>query len=56
MVLELRCFEDISTKDDSGNESINESKSNKGVCRTAPATWGLLKIYGFVTGGSQELI
>ena len=42
-VWELWCSEDISTKDDPLNELINELMNYKGVCRTAPATPGLLK-------------
>ena len=37
-VQDLRCFEEIFTKDDSLNESMN----NKGVCKTGLATLGLL--------------
>ena len=45
VVWEWRCFEDIFTKDELPNEWINELINYKGVCRTAPATPGLLKIY-----------
>ena len=38
MVQDLWCFEDLEEKDDSINQSITDG----GVCRTAPATPGLL--------------
>ena len=38
MVLEFRFFEDLEEKDDSVTQLI----SGEGVCRTAPATPGLL--------------
>ena len=40
MVWDLWCFEDLEEKD----ESISELISDRGVCRTAPATLGLLKM------------
>ena len=38
-------FEDLEEKDDWINESMNELINDEGVCRTAPATQGLLKTY-----------
>ena len=40
MVWDLCCFEDLEEKDRSLDQLINDG----GVCRTAPATPGLLKI------------
>ena len=42
MVWDWRCLEDLEEKGDSLNQSI----SNRGACRTAPATPGLLKLDG----------
>ena len=42
MVWDRRCLEDSEQKDDSINQSINQSIIDKGVYRTAPATPGLL--------------
>ena len=43
-VWDKQCLEDSELKDD----SIDESVSNKGVYRTAPATPGLVNIIGMV--------
>ena len=40
MVWDLWCFEDLEEKD----ETINQLNYDGGVCRTAPATPGLLNI------------
>ena len=46
-VWEWRYFEDFEEKGDSPNQSVSESMNDKGVCRTAPATPGLLiTLYG----------
>ena len=39
------CFEIIVTKDDSVSVRINKLMSNKGVCRSALVTPGLLRTY-----------
>ena len=39
-----RRFEDFEEKDDWGTQFINQLINDKGVCRTAPATPGLLII------------
>ena len=41
---------------DSINQSINQSINYKGVCRTAPATPGLLKVLGFIQCGQVKEI
>ena len=49
LVLDWQCLEDIWTK-----ESVNESISHRGDCRTALATPGLLNInlvYGVIFSG-----
>ena len=43
---DLWCFEDLEEKDDWLTETIND----KGVCRTAPATPGLLKSNTLISG------
>jgi hypothetical protein len=41
---------------DSINQSINQLINYKGVCRTAPATPGLLKVLGFIQSGQVKII
>ena len=41
---------------DSLNQSINQLINDEGVCRTSPATPGLLKILGFIQSGQVKII
>ena len=49
MAWDLWCFEDLEEKDRSIDQSINQLINDRGVCRTAPATPGLLKVYALLS-------
>ena len=52
MVWELWCFEDLEEKD----RSVNQLSTDRGVCRTAPATPGLLIILEKMPGECNILL
>ena len=49
------CLLNIFTKDDPVNELMNKLMNKEGVCRTAPATPGLLNIWNIVLGVNKNL-
>ena len=52
MVWDFKCLEDLEEKDESVSQLVNHLIRNKAVCRTSPATLGLLNI--IVTNCSMD--